>query len=115
MNSSRALEATGVEKVYDTGTRALDGLSLSVERGEIYGLLGANGAGKTTFVRIAATQLLPSAGTIFVLGCDAVASPREVRRRIAVVPQEGRPLLLNTPYEHVLTYGEPSKHSRTYT
>ena len=104
VSSPRVLEATGVEKVYDTGTRALDGLSLNVDKGEIYGLLGANGAGKTTFVKIAATQLLPSAGTVTVLGVDAVASPKEVRRRIAVVPQEGRPLLLNTPYEHVLTY-----------
>jgi ABC-2 type transport system ATP-binding protein len=104
VNSSSVLEAAEVQKVYGGGTRALDGLSLSVQRGEIYGLLGANGAGKTTFVRIAATQLLPSAGTISVLGFDVVASPRQVRQNIAVVPQEGRPLLLNTPYEHVLTY-----------
>jgi ABC-2 type transport system ATP-binding protein len=81
---ARVLEATGVETVYGNGTRALDGLALSVERGEIYGLLGANGAGKTTFVRIAATQLLPSAGIISVLGFDAVARPKEVRQSTSI-------------------------------
>ncbi len=98
------LEARGLEKVYAGGTRALNGVSLDVERGTVYGLLGPNGAGKTTFVKIVATQLLPTAGSATILGYDVVRNPREVRRRIAAVPQEGRPLSLQTPYEHLLTY-----------
>jgi len=98
------LEARGLQKVYSSGTRALDGVSLDVDRGMVFGLLGPNGAGKTTFVKIVATQLLPTAGTATVLGYDVVRNPRDVRARIAAVPQEGRPLSLQTPYEHLLTY-----------
>ncbi len=100
----KVLEARDVQKVYKNGTQALDGVSLDVDRGTVYALLGPNGAGKTTFVKIVATQLLPTAGSATVLGFDVVRTPREVRRRIAAVPQEGRPLSLQTPYEHLLTY-----------
>src|SRR5207244_4591402 len=89
------LEARGLQKVYSSGTRALEGVSLDVDRGMVFGLLGPNGAGKTTFVKIVATQLLPTAGTATVLGYDVVRNPRDVRARIAAVPQEGRPLSLD--------------------
>ncbi len=98
------LEAKDVAKTYSDGTLALRGVSLSIEKGQVLGLLGPNGAGKTTFVKISATQLLPSSGSVLVLGYDVVSEPRQVRQRIAVVPQEARPLSLQTPYEHVLTY-----------
>ncbi|HKW43451.1 MAG TPA: ABC transporter ATP-binding protein [Thermoplasmata archaeon] len=98
------LEARGLEKTYASGTRALDGVSIAVEQGTVFGLLGPNGAGKTTFVKIVATQLLPTGGSATVLGHDVVSEPREVRSHIAAVPQEGRPLSLQTPYEHLLTY-----------
>lgn len=67
--------------------RALDSLSLSVERGEIVGLLGPNGSGKTTTLRILATLLRPTSGTARVLGFDAAEQPMEIRRRIGVVPE----------------------------
>ena len=98
------LSVSGLQKTYGSTTRALDGVSLEVRKGTVFGLLGANGAGKTTLVRIVATQLLPSAGGVRVLGYDAVKQPQMVRRRVAVVPQEGRPLLLQTPFEHIVTY-----------
>lgn len=98
------LEAKDIQKTYSGGTRALDGVSLSIEKGNVFGLLGPNGAGKTTFVKISATQLLPSGGSVNILGHDVVAEPQKVRQNIAVVPQEARPLSLQTPYEHVLTY-----------
>jgi ABC-2 type transport system ATP-binding protein len=98
------LESRDLRKIYRGGTKALDGISLSVSGGTIFALLGPNGAGKTTFVRISATQLLPTSGTITILGHDVVKDPREIRKSIAVVPQEARPLSLQTPYEHILTY-----------
>ena len=68
-----ALVAAGVSKVYKHSIyAALKNMSLSVNRGEIFTLLGRNGAGKTTFVRICATQLLPSAGTVNILGYDVL-------------------------------------------
>ncbi|MDJ0269322.1 MAG: ABC transporter ATP-binding protein [Aigarchaeota archaeon] len=99
-----AVAAEGLRKIYSGGVVALDGVSLEIRAGRIFSLLGRNGAGKTTFVKIASTQLMPSAGRIEVLGYDVITEADKIRRRIAVVPQEGRPALLNTPYEHVYHY-----------
>jgi ABC-2 type transport system ATP-binding protein len=101
---SYVLEAKELKKTYRGGTQALRGVSLSIKQGSIFGLLGPNGAGKTTFVKIAATQLLPTSGSIVILGRDVVKEARYIRERIAVVPQEARPMSLQTPYEHILTY-----------
>ena len=101
-----AITARGLTKEYkgSHGKRALDEVTLDIPTGEIFGLIGRNGAGKTTFLRIAGTQLLPTAGSIEVLGHDAVAEPNAVRDRVAVIPQESRPFYYATPYEHVYYY-----------
>ncbi len=113
-----AIVARGLTKEYkgSHGKRALDHVTLDVGQGEIFGLIGRNGAGKTTFLRIAGTQLLPTAGTIEVLGHDAVREPNAVRDRVAVIPQESRPFFYATPYEHVYYYlllrGVPGPEAR---
>ena len=66
---------------------AVDHLDLTIERGTFYGLIGSNGAGKTTAIRMLTTLLPPSLGTARVAGFDIVQQPREVRRRIGYVPQ----------------------------
>ena len=81
---------------------ALDDLNLSVKEGQIFTLLGRNGAGKTTFLRIATTQLLPSSGTLTVFGLDSKEKAKEIRRRIAITPQEAKPLWTLNAYDHVL-------------
>jgi ABC-2 type transport system ATP-binding protein len=58
-----------------------------VSRGEIFGLLGPNGGGKSTLFRILSTMMVPTEGTAIVAGCDVVKQPAEVRRRIGVVFQ----------------------------
>src|SRR2546428_9366146 len=64
-----AIQSSSLVKVYHKSkTPALKQISLTVNRGQIFTLLGRNGAGKTTFLRIAATQLLPSNGKVEVLG-----------------------------------------------
>jgi ABC-2 type transport system ATP-binding protein len=68
-------------------TRALDGISFSVERGEIFGLLGPNGGGKTTLFRILATLLAPERGAARIGGHDVVREPQAVRQRIGVAFQ----------------------------
>ncbi|HYA71277.1 MAG TPA: ATP-binding cassette domain-containing protein, partial [Thermoplasmata archaeon] len=79
------------------GKYALDDLSIEIPTGRVYGLIGRNGAGKTTFIRIAATQLAPTVGTVYVLGHDVRNEERAIRTQIACVPQESRPLyFLNT-------------------
>ena len=67
---------------------ALDGIALQVKTGDMYGLLGPNGGGKTTLFRMLCTLLTPDRGTIRVLGKNAVAEAREVRARIGVVFQQ---------------------------
>ncbi len=105
--SGSAIVAEGVSKRYEIGRHSIDALSgvnLSIPKGKIYGLIGRNGAGKTTFVRIAATQLLPSAGRMTVLGHDVVREANEVRLSIAAVPQESRPLYFLHVDELVFLY-----------
>ncbi len=69
--------------------RAVDGVDLDVDRGEIVGFLGPNGAGKTTTLRMLTTLIEPSEGAATVAGCDLRADPIGVRRRIGYVPQSG--------------------------
>ena len=68
------------------------------------GVLGPNGAGKTTLVRILTTELMPSEGRALVAGFDVVKEPEKVKKVIAAVPQESRPIDFLTPYEFVLSY-----------
>ncbi len=70
---------------------ALAGVSFSVHRGEIIGLLGPNGSGKTTLLRILSSFLAPTAGRVRVAGCDSVIQSLDLRRRIGYLP-EGLPL-----------------------
>ncbi|MCW5873348.1 MAG: ATP-binding cassette domain-containing protein [Anaerolineales bacterium] len=83
---SHSIEAHGLSRNYG-GLRAVDGLSLSVQAGELFALLGPNGGGKTTTLGMLTTLLRPSAGTARVAGYDVAAQPHEVRRCIGVVFQ----------------------------
>ena len=85
-NPTPALEIKRLKKSF---TRpAVDGLSLTIRRGEFYALLGPNGAGKTTTLRMVAGLLRPDDGTIAICGIDALASPVAAKRVTAWVPDE---------------------------
>ncbi|MDX1385544.1 MAG: ATP-binding cassette domain-containing protein [Thermoanaerobaculia bacterium] len=81
------LEARALGHTYPNGHKALDGVELSLGTG-LFGLLGPNGAGKSTLMRIACTLLVPTQGTMTVLGHDVTRERREVRRLIGYLPQE---------------------------
>ncbi|MCL6472015.1 MAG: ABC transporter ATP-binding protein [Firmicutes bacterium] len=70
------------------GVRAVDGLSLRVGEGEIFGLVGPDGAGKTTTIRVLATILKPTAGSVKVWGKDILLEPRAVRGKIGYMSQK---------------------------
>jgi ABC-2 type transport system ATP-binding protein len=85
------IELEEISKIYSKGVSsiaALSGLSLSVEAGEALALLGANGAGKSTAVRILSTLSRPDSGSARIAGLDAVAQAPQVRARIGVALQE---------------------------
>src|SRR5437867_2503827 len=94
----------GLGKTYPGGTKALEDVSFSIQKGEIFCLLGRNGAGKTTLLRILATQLKSTVGRASVLGHDVMTEPQAIRPHIAVVPQEARPQMLLSPYDHILYF-----------
>jgi len=84
---STTLQFEGVTKRFGE-TVAVRDLSLSIARGSLVGLLGRNGAGKTTSISMATGLLRPTSGTIHVLGLDIETHSIEIRRRIGVMPQD---------------------------
>ncbi|MEM3851393.1 MAG: ATP-binding cassette domain-containing protein [Methanomassiliicoccales archaeon] len=83
---------------------AVEAVELHIEKGKLFSLLGKNGAGKTTFVKIASTLLLPTSGSIRIMGFDVVSEARQAREVLAVVPQGIRPYWHLTPREHIYHY-----------
>jgi len=86
------VETKNLKKFFGGGkslVRAVNGVNLSVKKGEIFGFLGPNGAGKTTTLRILTTLLPLDSGKAIVAGIDVTKNPQEVRRRIGYVSQVG--------------------------
>jgi ABC-2 type transport system ATP-binding protein len=83
-----AIAVDGLELTYSDGTRAVQGIDMTVPQGEFFGFLGPNGAGKTTTIKVFATLLSPTAGSVTVNGFDVRDSPRQVRETIGYMAQE---------------------------
>ena len=99
-----ALEVKGIRKAYPKVV-AVDGLDLTVRRGEVFGLLGPNGAGKTTTLEIIEGITTPDAGEIHVLGLDWRRHAPEIRSRIGVQLQSTSLFNKITPREALDLYG----------
>ncbi len=89
MNETRspAIEMIHLKKSFGSFTAVAD-LSLIVNRGEIFGLLGPNGSGKTTTINMVSGLSRPTAGQVKALGYDIARDPRAVRAVLGAVPQE---------------------------
>lgn len=81
------IETHGLTKRFKN-VAAVDGLDLAIRRGEIFGLLGPDGAGKTTTIRMLCAIMDPSAGRASVAGFDTVREPEEIKKRIGYMPQQ---------------------------
>ena len=89
-NANAAVEMNDVCRTFGSGkdlTLAVDHLTLSVPRGSVYGLLGANGAGKTTSIRMMVSHLQPDSGEVRVLGANPAEYTTDTRRRIAYISE----------------------------
>ena len=87
VDGGRVIEMHGLTKRFKKVT-AVDGLNLSIRRGEIFGLLGPDGAGKTTTIRMLCAIMDPSEGSARVAGFDTVKEPEEIKKRIGYMAQQ---------------------------
>jgi ABC-2 type transport system ATP-binding protein len=100
-----AVKVTAVTKRYKNGVLANDAIDLTIPRVKIFALVGPNGAGKTTLVRQITAQMMPTQGTISVLGVDVVRAPLAAKRLMGVVPQEVAPIDYISAWDHFLSFG----------
>ncbi len=106
--SDLAIQTRELIKTYGETSKmpvhALNGLTLSVRKGEIFGLLGRNGAGKTTLLRILTTLIRPTSGDAHVLGLDVQRHGLEVRKNICAVLQENALEMFLSVKDNLITY-----------
>ena len=106
--SDPAIRAESLVRTFpgpDGDRAAVDGVSLRVERGEVYGFLGPNGAGKSTTVRMLVTLLAPTAGDAWIDGLSVTTEPEKVRLRVGVALQEAALDLMQTGEETLRLQG----------
>ncbi|MDD1716265.1 MAG: ABC transporter ATP-binding protein [Methanolinea sp.] len=94
------IETSDLSKQFGS-TIAVDHVTLSVRKGALFGLLGPNGSGKTTMIRILTGQTRPSGGTASVLGIDVVKDPVGVRERVGIIPEQETPPSFLTAMEYL--------------
>lgn len=104
MSVSQGIQVSNLTYRYGDLT-ALRDVSLTIESGEIFGLLGPNGGGKSTFFRLVSTMMLPSDGTIAVCGFDVHRSPDEVRSLLGVIFQHPSVDDMLSVYENLKYHG----------
>lgn len=94
------IDVRDLSKEYGSVT-AVDRVSLSVEEGALFGLLGPNGSGKTTMIKMLTGQVRPAGGSATVLGIDVVKDPIGVRERVGIIPEQETPPSFLTATEYL--------------
>ena len=99
------IEFQNVKKVYPNGSIALDDISIHIEKGEFVLIVGASGAGKSTFIKLLSHEIVPDSGAVIVNGTDVTRLKRRkipyLRRKLGIVFQDFRLLPAKTVFENV--------------
>ena len=113
----KAIEINQLNKVYANKIHALINLSFSIEQGDFFALLGANGAGKSSLISILTTLIRKTSGTIHIQGIDLDDDPNRVKTYLGVVPQEVNLNPFETCFQILLNqaayYGLSRKHAKS--
>jgi ABC-2 type transport system ATP-binding protein len=88
---------------------AVNNISISIGEGELFGLLGPNGSGKTTMIKMLTGQIKPTQGTVNVLGLDVLKNPVKVRELIGIIPEQESPPSFLTAEEYLEFVGKIRK------
>ena len=94
------LEARELSKTYGD-VKAVDQVTLQVEEGALFGLLGPNGSGKTTMIKMLTGQTKPTSGLASVLGIDVISDPVRVREQVGIIPEQETPPSFLTAQEYL--------------
>jgi ABC-2 type transport system ATP-binding protein len=94
------IEVHDLSKAYGD-VQAVDHVTLSVEKGALFGLLGPNGSGKTTMIKMLTGQTKPTGGTASVLGVDVIKDPVGVRKLVGIIPEQETPPSFLTAMEYL--------------
>jgi ABC-2 type transport system ATP-binding protein len=93
------IKVNDIVKIYPNGCKALNGVSFEIERGEVCGYLGANGAGKSTTIRILSGMIHADTGSASIDDIDVFESPDKIKKIIGYVPESGALFQSLTPYD----------------
>ena len=104
--NSSAVRVQNLTKRYKNGSQATCGIDFVVRCGEAVAIVGANGAGKTTFLRQLTTELKPTSGAIEIFGVDAIQNPNKAKLLMGVTPQEAGVFETLTVREHLELFGK---------
>ena len=102
------IESCSLSKYYGD-LAAVNEVSLRVGQGMLFGLLGPNGSGKTTMIRMLTGQIRPSSGSATILGVDVVKNPVAVREKIGIIPEQETPPSFLTAEEYMTFVGKIRK------
>lgn len=94
------IEVRGLSKSYGQ-TKAVDNVDLYIGKGELFGLLGPNGSGKTTIIKMLTGQIKPTSGTLKVHGIDVLEDPLRVRELVGIIPEQETPPSFLTAEEYL--------------
>jgi ABC-2 type transport system ATP-binding protein len=100
MDLTTVIEVRDLSKTYGD-VQAVKNVNLSVEKGALFGLLGPNGSGKTTMIKMLTGQTRPTGGSATVLGVDTVKDPVGVRRKVGIIPEQETPPSFLTAMEYL--------------